>query len=343
MRLKIQAITLLFIISVGGLFNNNAVAQDIQFSQFYNVPLYLNPAFAGSAHGTRVGFNQRLQWPKVDGKYISSYLGIDSYFPEYKSGVGVYFLQDFQGSNNISSSQASLVYSYQIHLSEQLIFRPALEVGLISRSVNYSQLKFPQEFNDTTGYRKNSSLDMANPRKTFTDIGSGGMLYTKSVWFGFSFHHLNQPNQSMFNTKSKLPIKGAFVAGYKIDLTEKSKYSEEEKEFSITPTVHYKFQGQNDQVDFGLYVTYNYFVVGGWYRGIPTKRYERRFHNNESAIILLGFSANGFKFGYTYDFVTSKLAVARTGGAHEINLTYVFQPPRAKKRKPMRRMPCPSF
>ncbi|MFT5922039.1 MAG: hypothetical protein ACI8TS_001371, partial [Flavobacteriales bacterium] len=40
-----------------------AKAQDPEFTQFYANPLYLNPAFAGTARCPRLVMNYRNQWP----------------------------------------------------------------------------------------------------------------------------------------------------------------------------------------------------------------------------------------------------------------------------------------
>lgn len=46
-------------------------AQDLQFTQFYANPLYLNPAFAGSVRCPRICMNYRNQWPNLSGTYVS--------------------------------------------------------------------------------------------------------------------------------------------------------------------------------------------------------------------------------------------------------------------------------
>ena len=63
-------------------------AQDPQYSQFYAAPLYLNPAFAGSAMAPRVNFNHRNQWPSLSANFVTSSLSADMYFDKYNSGVG---------------------------------------------------------------------------------------------------------------------------------------------------------------------------------------------------------------------------------------------------------------
>ena len=69
-------------------------AQDIQFSQFYANIIYLNPSFAGSAHGLREVAHQRIQWPSLEAKYIFSALSVDHYFKKIRSGLGIQVLKD---------------------------------------------------------------------------------------------------------------------------------------------------------------------------------------------------------------------------------------------------------
>ncbi len=154
-----------------------------------------------------------------------------------------------------------------------------------------------------------------------------------------------QTDRSGFlDDQSDLPLKLSFSGGYKFFIKEQYKglKPDPSKEVSITPTFQYKMQGKSDQFDLGLYGKYHQFLAGIWYRGIPFKLYPNFSNNNESMIILLGMKLEKISVTYSYDISTSSLAIANTGGSHEINLTYLFK--RQKKRKkPTRRMPCPSF
>ena len=323
-------------------------AQDFQFSQFYNVPLYQNPAFAGSLHQTRLSFHQRLQWPRLDARYTTSVLSADTYFPTAKSGAGIIIMQDYQGGGQISSTETHFMYSYEVNLSKQLTFRPGLQVGYVSRHVNYAELHFPSQYNNTQGLvNPQDPQDVWNKAKGYVDISSGGVLYSKQFWAGFSVHHLNNPNQSFQGAGivSKLPAQFALTSGYKIILYKKTSIHDKD-EISITPTFHYKSQGMSDQLDLGIYGAANQGLIGLWYRGIPIKTYKyngNQFNDNESIIVFLGWKGDPLRIGYSYDFTISRLARARTGGAHELNITYVFQHKKHKKRKIMKRLPCPSF
>lgn len=314
--------------------------QDIQFSQFYSAPLYVNPAFAGSAHKDRIILHQRLQWPKLTGKYITSLISADTYFPKYKSGLGILAIKDWQGDNTITSTEIGIQYSYELYLNERYTFRPGLQMSYVNRSINYASLRFPDQFDDDQGYfgPGNSGSD----RIHYADASAGGIFYDDKMWFGVAVSHLNRPNQSFIGDVARLPVKYSFTAGYTINIDNNEVGSIMEKpQITLVPTVHYKFQGKSDQVDFGFFGIYDQLIFGAWYRGLEVKRYQRNIQNNESMILLAGWKYQDISFMYSYDFTISKLTPARTGGSHEFNITYVRN--KKKRKKPMKRMPCPNF
>jgi type IX secretion system PorP/SprF family membrane protein len=325
-------------------FSFKAWSQDIQFSQFYAAATYLNPAFAGSLHQSRVHMHQRIQWPQLESKYITSLFAYDNYIDRYNSGVGFMAIQDFQGANNISSTEAYLQYAYELNLSRTFSFRAGFQGGIMSRQINYNKLLFPSQFNNQGFQGGDVSANLGEERVNFFDVSSGGLLYSERLWVGFSAHHMNQPNQSFLGGVSRLPMKMAAVAGYKIYLDNSSGSSLAKRraysEISITPTVHYKFQGNSDQLDVGLYGTYFQFFGGIWYRGIPFKKIAADIRNNESVVFIAGLNYKRFRLGYSYDATVSKLTEVRTGGSHEITLAY-FHKPKPNKRKMRKTLPCP--
>ena len=323
--------------------SSELIAQDIQFSQFYANVLYLNPAFAGSSHRTRVIGHQRLQWPGLDAKYITSSFSIDHYFNKANSGIGLMVMKDIQGSNIISSNEITLQYSYELILTSKLAFRAGAQGTYASRFVNYSNLKFPDQYtvNGSTG--QSSQEPFGNSKVNYFDVSLGGILYSNQFWASLSVYHLNTPNQSFYGDVSSLPIKTTFSGGYKFYLSTRGDLSKNlDDEISVTPTFNYKAQGKSDQFDFGLYGMYHHLMVGMWYRGIPIKHYSKGLQNNESVVSLIGFKIKSLRLSYSYDFTVSKLNIGRTGGSHEINITYVFNRP-TKRTKPTKKIPCPDF
>lgn len=319
-------------------------AQDIQFSQFYSNVLYLNPAFAGSSHSARGVLHQRLQWPKLEGRYTTSFFSADTYFKGSKGGLGILFLRDWQGASTLSSTDFSIQYAQEINLTSKWSARLGVQGTYASRFLNYAKLTFPDQYSHDGFTRTNTEEEFGDNRISFLDFSAGGFFYSDHFWFGVASHHLNTPNQSFYGEVSELPMKMAFVAGYKISF--KDKYNKSTihggKEIYITPTVHYKFQGKSDQLDMGIYGLYDRLLFGFWYRGIPVKHYRERLHNNESLVLLAGLKIHNVRVSYSYDFTISKLTSARTGGAHELNITLVHVKP-GKKKKIGRKLPCPDF
>ena len=321
-----------------------ANAQDIQYSQFYANVLYLNPSFAGSAHGLRGIGHQRLQWPGLDAKYITSSISIDNYFKKTRSGLGLMLSKDWQGSDVISSTEASLLLSQEVPISANHFLRAGAQATYASRYINYSTRTFPDQFNDNGWMNIDSDEPFGGNKVNYLDFSIGGMFYSEKYWLGVSASHITQPEQSFYGGGSKLPMKMSFIAGYKITLLNNNALSKisSDNEIYITPTAHYKFQGKSDQLDLGVYGLYYHLIVGAWYRGIPLlKQYRSNIQNNESMVVLAGWKINNFRVSYSYDFTISKLAKARTGGSHELNVTYVLEYQR--KKKIMKRLPCPDF
>lgn len=318
-------------------------SQDIQFSQFYNVPTYQNPAFAGSAHALRGIAHSRLQWPGLDANFNTAFVGVDHFFSKYNSGVGAYFLSDWTGKSSISTKELHLQYSYNLPVSETYSVRAGLQVGGAYRSLNYNGLTFPNQW-DNTGYLGDSTY---GPKDAlfYADLGAGALLYGDRIWGGLAVHHLNTPNQSIYGDVARLPMQIALTGGYRIPINASSHhmaYMHDAPSASITPTFHYKAQGKSDQLDLGLYGEYNMLLAGVWYRGIPIKNYDVKYLNNESMVLMIGFKYMDIAMAYSYDITVSRLNDARPGGAHELNLTYIHSKHK-KKHKPMKRLPCPSF
>lgn len=337
-RLTITALTFL-------LQSSFVVGQDIQFSQFYSVPLYQNPAFAGSAFMHRVTLHQRFQWMSLDARYQTSYVAWDNHFEKLRGGIGVSASHDIQGGNKLVSDNVAVQYATEIPLSGNWALRAGAQFELGFRSINYASFQYAQDFTDD-GYQGNSYNQYGTERFYYPDISTGLLLYASHLWIGVSSHHMNEPSQTFYNnTNNKLPMKLAFTGGYKYILKTqprgKLSFTDEVAEYSLTPTFHYKMQGKSDQLDLGFYSQLDMLLVGLWYRGIPIVKNYNNILNNESMVGLLGIKYRNIAFAYSYDFTVSRLYRARTGGSHELNLTFYFE--KQNKKKPMKRLPCPDF
>lgn len=327
-------------------------AQDPQFSQFYAAPLYLNPAMAGSTGQARAGINYRNQWPAIDANFTTMSAYFDYFIEDKNSAVGMIITRDKEGLAGLRSISLGLQYAYELKINENLGFRPGVQVSLYNRDVNFDKLTFGDQFNPATGQfldQPTAETFNTNFSKTFVDVSFGGVLFTRKAWLGVSAWHLTEPNQSIIDESSPLPRKFSFHGGFKFYLKPGAVGSgiyTRKSERSIAPAIQYRHQGDFDQMDVGMYFTAEPLVIGAWYRGIPFKNLDK-FVNNESIVLLIGFTQLGAKdainIGYSFDYTISKLG-SGSGGAHEFSLVYTW--PMRNPRKPPKdklMIPCPDF
>ncbi len=327
-------------------------AQDPQFSQFYAAPLYLNPALAGSTNQARAGINYRNQWPAIDANFTTMSFFADYFIEDKNSGVGLLVTRDREGLAGLRSTSIGLQYSYEMQVTDYLGFRPGVQLAMFNRDVNFDRLTFGDQFNPATGeFIDQPSAESFNTNfsRTFFDISFGGVLFTKAAWLGIAASHLNRPNQSIIDEESRLPVKLSFHGGFKFYMRPGvigSGVYARNSERSIAPAIQYRHQGHFDQLDLGLYFTFEPLVLGTWYRGVPFKNIDG-IVNNESIVLLLGFTQIGAKdainIGYSFDYTISRLGPG-SGGAHEFSLVYTW--PMRNPRKPPKDklvIPCPDF
>lgn len=327
-------------------------AQDPQFSQFYAAPLYLNPALAGSTGQARAGINYRNQWPAIDANFTTMSAYFDYFIEDYNSSVGMIITRDHEGLAGLRSLSIGLQYAYELQINDNLGFRPGVQVSLYNRDINFGKLTFGDQFNPATGQfldQPTAETFKTNFSKTFVDVSFGGVFFTRTAWLGISAWHLTEPNQSIIDESSPLPRKYSFHGGFKFYLKPGATgtgVNARKAERSIAPAIQYRHQGKFDQMDVGMYFTAEPLVLGLWYRGVPFKNLED-FVNNESIVLLLGFTKLGAKdainIGYSFDYTISKLG-SGSGGAHEFSLVYTW--PMRNPRKPPRDkliIPCPDF
>lgn len=323
--------------------SQNTKAQDPQFSQFYSMPLYLNPGFTGSTPFHRLNMAYRMQWPNMPNAFNTTALSYDYNLTGLNSGFGLMFIHDNAGSANLESNNFTGSYAYKIHFNNGWVATPGLQFGYVVRNLDYGRLLL----NDQIGFGNSGiapgtvdPLVLGMEKTSYFDFGTGLLLYNKSSWFGASVYHLNQPNYSLLEGDEKLSAKYSVHGGFRIPLYRGPMAPD--KISSIAPSFIYKRQGGFQQVDAGLSFNYDPIIVGTWYRGTIGKE-AYNYGKQHTAILLLGVRIPKLEVGYSYDIALSQVGPA-SGGAHEITLSYLFKTDESRKVKRRDKfIPCPAF
>lgn len=326
------------IASVCLLVANELRGQDPQFSQFYQAPLYLNPAFTGTGREHRVNLNSRIQWPSLPRAYQTVAASYDYNMDRLNSGFGLLAVADRAGSGNLLSSNIGFLYGFKVALNRKWVLTSGLHFSYSFRSLGRDGLILPDQLASGRDISFDDELNNFQNVNHF-DFAAGLLLYSERVWAGFAMHHITQPNISMVGDDNVLPIKYSVHAGIRIPLYDGPK--EFDRISSIAPSVLFKQQGIFNQLDLGFTWHYNPIAAGFWYRGMPIQNEFNEGLDRDAVVFIFGVTLPDFDVNYSYDFTVSGLG-ADSGGAHEISIVYNFEVKLRKKRKE-KFIPCPTF
>ena len=116
--------------------------QDMQFTQFYSSPLYLNPAFTGANVCSRVSLTYRNQWPGIKKTYQSYLLSMDHYLQPQHVGIGLLMGVDQSGSGALRTTNITPSFAYEAKITKTFAIRAGLQPGVIIKSINFDKLVF---------------------------------------------------------------------------------------------------------------------------------------------------------------------------------------------------------
>ncbi|WP_297090303.1 type IX secretion system membrane protein PorP/SprF [uncultured Draconibacterium sp.] len=291
-----------------------AFAQDPGYSQFFANPLHLNPAFAGTSELPRLVFNYRNQWPQQGNSFTTYAISYDFLLKKRNAGLGFQAYHDREPNNIITSSSATLAYSYHLQLGKESFMTLGLNAGVVVKQFDTNSLIFPSEIDQLTGTISNSVFGAVDEvTKSYPDFAFGAVGQHRSVFWGASVHHLNTPNESIYegDNKGKVPMKVTLHAGARLHRFHHDLLS---RRFTLSPNVLYQQQGSFKQLNLGIYMIEKSVLFGAWFRNnIDTRP--------DALIALIGFVRNKFQFGYSFDYTLSELS-NYSHGSHEFSLTF---------------------
>jgi len=310
-------------------------AQDPEFTQFYANPLYLNPAFAGTAKGPRFVMNYRNQWAGLPYSFITYSGSYDQHFDAIGGGIGCQFMYDVAGEGQLSTTAISLAYSYHLNLTPKFTIKAALQTAIQMKHIDFEKLIFPDMLHPRLGVVRETIENLPAPgvynMNPFVDFSAGFMGFTKKFYTGFAVNHINTPKMTFLNDETSiLDMKITAHAGMQIPLEQ----SREPSKF-FSPNLIVQAQGNFFQFNLGAYYLKNNFVSGIWWR--------QTSKNIDAIMALVGFQKDIFKVGYSYDLTLSDVRLGGKG-SHEISIIIELDQPKYRQQQTKwRKLTCPTF
>ena len=337
-------------ILVGTLSFNSGYAQDIHFSQFYQVPQLVNPSLTGVFNGDFRGIvNYRDQWSNT-APYKTYSLAVDGGLFKKKLnnkhlGAGLFVFQDVAGDSKLSTTQVSLSLSSVINLNHSHSISAGIQGGFAQRKLDEAGLRWGAQYDDN-GYAPDRPTGEAGAfenysfgdfsmgiswsyDKSSTNISSNDQLEANA---GIAIYHLNTPKQGL--DIDKLHKELVAHAGLNIGLKGSS--------LALVPSLLYLQQGPLNEISAGGMVRYTIkeeskytglmketaVFLGGYYR------------LGDAFIPSFMFEVANFAVGVSYDINVSSLTEASNGaGGLELSFRYITPNPfrygKGEKRTPL--------
>ncbi len=330
--MKNKIYTSLFIIIFVLILSKLSKAQDINFSQFYDLPVLRNPAIAGLFNGdVRVTSGFRNQWQSVTVPYRTIALAAEfKKMVSYQSGDFVTFgfqtTNDVAGDSKLSRTQFFPFLNYHKSLSEnkRTFISAAFMAGPVMQQFDPTKLQFDDQYlggsfsaaNPTQQTLSNTRLTYWDPTAGISISGESGE--SSSYYLGFGLFHFTKPRVS-FQPQNDFKLNPKYVlnAGY---TTPTSDYDR------ATFYLDLFKQGGAAQGQGGVLITHDLVqteddekvsISGGLF-----------YRLNDAIIPVIKIDYYKLSFGTTYDINVGKLVPAsQHRGGVELTMSYkAFSP-----------------
>ncbi|QJD97886.1 PorP/SprF family type IX secretion system membrane protein [Mucilaginibacter robiniae] len=298
-------------------------AQDHMYSQFFNSPVYLNPALNGQFDADfRMNLIYRSQWTSVPGSLSYITASADYNIPKFGGGVGLLFTRANEGTAYFVRNNLAGIYSYSVG-SDNYVLSFGLQAGISNRSIDRGKLVFGDQIDPTLGYIPGSvsaaDLGQLNNRFYF-DSGAGVNLVVGEFMVGSALQHINRPNDSFTGTPSKLPMRATAHVSYRIN-TNRYSNGDDNDSYFIPSVVLYK-QGSASSINAGVQYKRRGVNAGVWYRNGGTDGPSAFVVSFIFDLFINKEGAEKIRFGISHDAPTSKLNYSNTSGTTEGSLSY---------------------
>lgn len=297
--------------------------QDVNFSQYFNTGMNLNPAIIATDDYFRfTGLYKQVNFVK-DVTSNSTYLMLNRplYYNDKRfGGFGFSILADHGGGNlPIKYEGVNLAYAHNLKISQKSFLSLGLQAGYYQRKLDYSDFSTGSQWIDGYGY--NNSLSNGeiydNLSTTGFELSSGLFWYIPiagndyKAYFGLSMYNLNKPDYSFFGAESKIPLRYMLSGGYQFL---------EKNNFSFMPQLLWYNSYNQDYFDVGMKWKYKF-------EGLTTSNIIGKgsvdlytfYHVNRGLMTGIGINQDRFAFSVSYDFGNFSDNEVPNKGAFEIS------------------------
>ncbi len=295
-------------------------AQDFHLSQYEASPMLINPAMTGMFKGDyRATLHYRSQWASIiSNPFRSTALSVDTKIKELNAGAYLLHTSAGSGKYNTTNLVLSGAYDYRFGGSPHNHIAGGLQLGGIFKSIDFNSLTFEDQYSAANGGSfSNPTSETGGATSTLLpEVNLGFMYYYTNTkkrinpFLGASVLHLTQPNETLLNSSSKLPMRFNIHPGIKVNLNSKFQFlmhgilmkQENIKEVMFSWMGYYYMENKDAFATYGI-----------------TRR-----TNDDAVIAHIGLKYKQLQYRLSYDVNTSNLqSISNSRGGFEISLIFI--------------------
>lgn len=285
-------------------FSLTAKAQfDAQFSQYWALTGYYNPAYAGQSEKLNLYGTYSMQLLGFTNAPKSMYFGADMPFKflNKKHGVGIGFFNESIGL--FKNQRFWAQYSFKLKLWGGSLGL-GIQGGAVSVSFDPAKLYFGEQ-QDGQGDKNDPAFPSAASNGMGLDL-CAGLYYSHPLFYvGFSASHLTSPLVH-FGENNEMQIDPVLYFTGGCNIKTKSPL------ISIQPSVLLKTDMLSTKLDLTARLFYKW-EDKDFYGGLS-------YSPGTSVTVALGAKIKDISVGYAYEIFTSKIGAA--GGSHDLVVNY---------------------
>ncbi|MDE6317741.1 MAG: type IX secretion system membrane protein PorP/SprF [Muribaculaceae bacterium] len=293
---------------------------DAQFSQYYQVKNYYNPAAIGTSDLLNIRGGARLQWVGIDNapKSFAATAEMPLKLFRKRFGVGLLMQQESMGLYKNLTIGVQAGYKLKLFKGE---LTAGVQIGFINEAFKGSEVILPDD--DNYHQSTDEAIPMNDLNGNAFDLGIG-VFYTRGNWWGgLSMTHATQPVISLKSETgdNTLEKNYEFQVGRTLYFMAGGNIPIKNTLFEVRPSILVKSDFTFTTGEATARLRYNKFLSAGI-----------GYRYNDAVTISLGAEIKGFYIGYAYDYATSAIAKA-SSGSHEIFAGYSLKLDFSEKNK----------
>lgn len=265
--------------------------QDPLYSQYFNSPMLINPAVAGSTEKMSAGVAYRYQWAGMAGSPITLNFNSHIALLDNKIGVGVLVVQDKLG--DIQNTEFGGALSYRIKLRDKSFYF-GMQVG----ATRYTT--------DENSVRVQNNPDPAFDQYSETkfNTGAGILVLSDRYTLGISVPRLLASSVSLGGQPVQVYSQNYYLFGsYYINLSER---------IQLKPSALLRYAGGSSA---SADINFNFVINQLYTAGLLTR-------NLNTYGLLLQMIVKNYRFGYVFEVPGKGSALHYT--THELSISFAL-------------------